>query len=309
LAVGLATVSAPAAVVAAGLIWALALSVKLTAVTALPPLLWFARHRLKQLLLGGLVGGAAIVALHVTALGPLWSSNVRYHELARSTPEVIPHPYRQILDQMPRATPFPWLVLVAAVIAVMLAIVGWRRELWPLWTWALLSVAFLFVHQPLHYNHLLIVPATLAVATGATFATVVPRHRIVTLLLAVVLVGAFVQQWRRVGSARDVEPTTNTAAAAALARLTPPNAPTVDDRPIISFLAHRRVVGSLVDLAALRFETGSLRDEDVIRGLDGARAVVISRTLRDHPRVLRAVHARFHRRYDHGGVQIWVRSS
>jgi len=82
---------------------------------------------------------------------------------------------------------------------------------------------------------------------------------------------------------------------------------TVDDRPIISFLAHRRVVGPLVDLAALRFETGSITDQKVIDGLGPADAVVVSRTLRDHPHVLAAVRRSFRLRFHHGGVQIWIR--
>ena len=66
--------------------------------------------------------------------------------------------------------------------------------------------------------------------------------------------------------------------AKALARLTPPGALTVDDRPIVSFLARRRVVGQLVDLAFLRWETGSLDDAKVIRGLAPARAVDAAQT-------------------------------
>jgi len=82
---------------------------------------------------------------------------------------------------------------------------------------------------------------------------------------------------------------------------------TVDDRPIISFAAHRRVLGPLVDLARLRFETGSLTDAKVIAELPQADAVVVSRTLRGRAKVLRYVRAHFSRRYDRGGVEIWVR--
>jgi hypothetical protein len=110
-----------------------------------------------------------------------------------------------------------------------------------------------------------------------------------------------------VGIARAPEPASNIAAARALARLTPPGTLTVDDRPIVSFLAHRRVVGSLVDLARLRWETGSLTDTGVVDELGPAGAVVVSRALRDRPSVLRYVRRHYTRRYDAGGVQIFVR--
>jgi hypothetical protein len=309
LAVGLAAVAAPWAAVAAGAVWVAALSVKLTAVTALPPLLWFARDRLRLLAAGAAVVAVAILAVHATALGDLWQSGVRYHEKARSTPAVIPHPYRQIFEQMPVRTPFPWLALAAAAAAALVALRRRRRDLWPLWLWAVLAFAFLLVHQPLHYNHLIVVPATLAVAAGATFARLVPRRTAVAAALAVVLVAAYVQQWRRVDTARASEPASNVAAAKTLARLTPSGALTVDDRPIVSFLAHRRVVGSVVDLAQLRFETGSLTQRDVIAAAAKADAVVVSRALRTKRLVLAYLRRSFVRRYSSGGVEIWVRSS
>ena len=89
--------------------------------------------------------------------------------------------------------------------------------------------------------------------------------------------------------------------------MTPPGSLIVDDRPIVSFLAHRRVVGELVDLARLRWEAGSLTDADVVADLRRARAVVVSRALRDRPRVLAYVRSNFRLRYDAGGVRIYVR--
>jgi hypothetical protein len=87
----------------------------------------------------------------------------------------------------------------------------------------------------------------------------------------------------------------------------PSDALVVDDRPIISFLGDRRVVGQLVDTAFLRFETGSLTDAKVIDGLGRADAVVVSRSLRTRPRVLAYVRQHFRRAYDRGDVRIYVR--
>jgi hypothetical protein len=67
------------------------------------------------------------------------------------------------------------------------------------------------------------------------------------------------------------------------------------------------VLGDLVDLAALRFETDSLDDAGVIRDLPHAGAVVVSRELRDHPAVLEELRQRFRRGYNRGGVTIWVK--
>jgi hypothetical protein len=310
LALGLATLGGAPATVAAGAVFGAAVSVKLTAVTALPTLVWLARRRLAAAGIGLVLVVAAVLLGHLPALGDLWTSGVTYHERARSAPAVIPHPHRQIVDQIPRTTPFFALALVAFA-AALAAVVFWRTlPAWPLWLWVALSLAFLLLHRPLHYNHLVDFPFTLAVAAGATIGAVamrVPHREVAAAVLAVVLVGAYVQQLHRVDLATGGEPASNVRAARALARLTPRNALIVDDRPIVSFLARRRVVGPLVDLALLRWQTRSLTDAEVIRDLRAARAVVVSRALRRRPRVLAYVRRHYARRYDAGGVAIWVR--
>ena len=312
LALGLATLPGTVAVVAAGALFGGALMVKLTALTAAPAVLWFVRERIPAVLGGFAVVVAAELLAHVGALGDLWTSGITYHDQARSTPAVIPHPHRQILDQIPHRTPFLWLAAAAAVLALVLVLLRRRLGVWPLWLWVALSVVFLLVHKPLHYNHLIEFPFTLAVATGATFGAAIrllgaPARVAALGLLAVVVAGAYVQQWHRVAIADAGEPASNIAAAHALDRLTAPGTLTADDRPIISFRADRRVVGPLVDLALLRFQTGSLTDAKVIADLTPANAVVVSRVLRTRPRVLAYVRSNFRRRYDAGGVEIWVR--
>jgi hypothetical protein len=315
LSLGLATLGGPVGAVAAGAVFGAALSVKLTAVTALPALVWLiGRSRLVPAACGVVVVIAAQVIAHIGAIGDLWTSGVTYHSDARSTPAVIPHPHRQIFDQIPHGTPFFLLALLAVVLAVVFFALRRPLRVWPLWSWVVLSVAFLFLHAPLHYNHLIVFPFTLAVASGATIGAAVhrlspvPAH-IALAVLVLAFAGGFVQQLHRVDLVRDPEPSSNVAAARALELLTPPGARTIDDRPIVSFLAHRRVVGPLVDLAVLRWEAGSLTDADVIRLLPQARAVIVSRALRDRPAVLAAVRRRFHLGYDRGGVQVWIRNA
>src|SRR5258708_39411657 len=127
--------------------------------------------------------------------------------------------------------------------------------------------------------------------------------------MALAMGAGCVQEVNRVDLGKTPEPLANVAAAHALERLTPSGALIVDDRPIISFLAHRRVVGPLVDLAKLRFETGSLMDDALIRELTRARAVVVSRSLSERPRVLDAINRQFRLHYDSGGVRIYTRAN
>jgi len=315
LALGVATLPGTVAAVVAGALFAGALSIKLTAVTAVPVLIWLlTRRELRHVAAtaGFLVAAAVLLAVHARALGDLWADGVSYHADARGTPEVIPHPYRQIFDQIPHRTPFLALSIAAAVVALALFVRRRPLGVWPLWAWVVLSIAFLLVHSPLHYNHLVLFPFSLAVAAAATLGAALQRlsPRAMALgaaVLALLVVAGYAQQWRRVTLARVPEPASNTAAARALARLTPPTALIVDDRPIISFLAGRRVIGSLVDTAQLRFETGSLDDMQVIAQMQPASAIVLSRVLSRRPAVVRYVSAHYRLGYDRDGVRIYTR--
>jgi hypothetical protein len=312
LALGLATLAGPAAAVLAGVVFAAALSVKLTAITALPLLLLLVRNRLRLALAGFAAVVVGLLAAHIQALGSLWADAVSYHTDARGTPAVIPHPHRQILDQIPRGTPFFVIAITAALLAAVLF--ARRRSLgvWPVWTWVVLGVAFLFLHAPLHYNHLVIFPFSLAIAAGATIGAVLERvpdrmRLACGVVLALAIGAGWVQQLHRVALVSDGEPQSNLAAAAALARLTPPGSRTIDDRPIISFLADRRVDGALVDLALLRFETGSLTDAKVIHELPSVDAVVVSRVLARRPVVMQFLNTHYKLGYARGGVRIYTR--
>lgn len=308
LSLGLATLPGAIAAFSAGAVFGVALSVKLTALTAGPAALWFVRRRLRPAFAGLAVVVVIVLAAHAGELGDLWTSGVTYHRQAGSTPPVMPHPHRQIFSQIPHTTPFFVLAITAVVLGIVFFVLRRRLGVWPLWSWVVLSLVFLLVYKPLHDNHLIIFPFALAVASGATLGGALEQlPRPVTWLVAVAVVAGFAQQLHRVDAVRTPEPASNVAAAGALARLTRPGTLTVDDRPIVSFLARRQVVGQLVDLAYLRWETGSLTDTKVIEDLRPANAVVISRSLRTRPAILAYVRQHFHRAYDSGGVAIWVR--
>lgn len=309
---GIATLTGPLVAVAAGLVFGAALSVKLTALTALPALAWILRGRILLGLAGFGVAIAAVLLAHARALHDLWASDVTYHRDASSTPAVIPHPHRQIFEQIPHTTPF--FILAVCSVVVGLALFGLRRRfpVWPLWSWVALSLLFLFLFKPLHYNHLIVFPYSLAVAAGATLGWAIheipPRvSMLVTAVVGVAVAGGYVQQVHRVDAARTPEPKTNLEAARALDGVTPPDAIVADDRPIISFLAKRRTYGPLVDTAQLRFETGSLTNQGVERDLHHIQAVVLSRTLLHRPAIRAYVASHFRLRARVGTIRIYTR--
>ena len=176
LALGVATLPGAVAAAAAGAVFAGAVSIKLTAITAAPVLLWLVWRRLVPAVAGAAAVAVALLAVHARALDDLWASAVTYHERARSTPDVIAHPHREIFRQIPVRTPFFWIALAAASAAALR--VALRRPLrpWVLWTWPPLAVAFLLWHAPLHHNHLVLFPAALAVAAGATVGALAPSR-------------------------------------------------------------------------------------------------------------------------------------
>jgi hypothetical protein len=308
-ALGLASLAGPVAAVSAGAIFAFAVSVKLTALTALVALAWLLRRRPWHALAGAALVSVALLALHASALPDLWEAGIRYHQEARGTPKVIAHPHRQILRQISTRSPFFWLAIAGVVVAAAPLVRRRPPRAWPLWTWVGLGLLFLLTHAPLHDNHLVIFPFTLAIAVGATLGGALPRRAPIYAAAAAVLAVAYVQQVRSVDHVRLPESESRLAASRALKRLVPPGSLTIDDRPSISFFAHRRVVGELVDTAFLRFETGSLTDADVIHELPRARAVVVSRSLGTRPRVMRAIRAGFALRYDKDEIRIYVKRS
>ena len=312
LSLGVATLTGPVAAVLVGVVFAAAVSVKLTAITVLPALALLLRKRVRLALAGSAALVAGLLAAHAKALGSIWAGAVAYHSDARSTPEVIPHPHRQIFEQIPRGTPFFAIAIAAAIAGAIFFARRRSLEVWPLWTWVALGVVFLLLHAPLHYNHLVLFPFSLAVTCGATLGAALERLpqrlRLTSCALLAVAIGVgWVQQLHRVDLVRKPEPPSNLAAAYALAQLTPPGTRTIDDRPIISFLADRRVDGKLVDLALLRFETGSLTDAKVIQGLPSVDAIVVSRVLSRRPAVMRFLSAHYRLRYARGGVRIYTR--
>ena len=294
--VGLAT--------AGGAVLALAVATKPNAVLALVPfLLLVACERSGRVrLVAGAVGGATLVGgvlafAYRDVLGELWQSVVVYHRDARDTPSVIDERH-ELLTFLNFRTPFAWLVVGG--LAASLVLLRRRRlgAVWALWAWAAISTLFLVLHHPLHYNHLVLLPVVLAVPAAIAVAALVERVRLpnaAVALLALVLVGGYAQQHRRVALDDRPEEPALVAAAQLLRERTAPDDLVVSDQSIVPFLASRRVAGPLVDTAVLRFQTGSLTDAEVVRELErrDVAAVVAGRSFRERP----ALMAELRRRY------------
>lgn len=303
----------------AGTAMALAVAVKPNAALALPTflmlLLW--RNSRRERAFGGALGGAAavsatlLIAYH-DVLGELWESVVVYHRDARDTPAVVDRSH-ELATFLNWKTPFAWLV-IAGLAASLLLLRRRTEPVWALWGWAAVSFAFVAFHHPLHHNHLVVLPVALATPAAIGLAALVRRVRPEAAalgVLAILLVGGYVQQHRRLAVADVPEQPELMAAAETLRRVTKPDGLVVSDQPIVPFLADRVVWGPLVDTADLRFQTGSLTPARVLRELDAGdvTAVVVGRWFLEQPAVLAGIRTRYRRVEQHDGVSIWVRRS
>lgn len=302
----------------AGAAVALALTLKPTAVLVLPPflflLLWGRSRRARSSVAAALGGGAVGLSFAVAyagVLGELWESVVGYHRDARDTPVLLDNTH-ELLTFLNWRTPFAWLVLGGFAAAIML--IRRRRvpAVWALWLWAAISAAFLLYQQPLHDNHLLLLPVVLAVPAGISVAALATRSRFQVAavgLLAMVLAAGYVQQQRRIVLDQIPEEPELIEAAERLRRLTGPDDLVVSDHSIVPFLADRRVAGPLVDTAVLRFQAGSLTDAEVLRELEryDVRAVVVGRAFANQFELLRGLALRFATVPAPPGLRIYVR--
>ncbi len=310
-----------AAVVAGGL-FAAALSVKVSAITLLVPLAGYAvarragRLQLFAFALGASALALALLLLSFDGLHGIWHGAVAYHGAARRVGPGTWTNAHQLVDFLDPRTRNPLVWVAALGLAAWAVLRGRLREpVWPLWLWAGLSVLFLVWHRPLHANHYLLVAVAVAPAGAVTAGAAMerlPRREALAAggLVAAVLVFGYAREFRDLRRNEGPEPAEVRFAVRELELHSGRRDLVVTDRPIIAFLAHRRMPGELVDTAYLRFRAGYLSAGEVLGVIDRRRirAVVAARAFRDDAAILAGLRERFPRRISSRGVTVYLRA-
>jgi 4-amino-4-deoxy-L-arabinose transferase-like glycosyltransferase len=297
---------------AAGAVFAFAVLVKLSAVTAAPALvaLLALEPPRRRILLRAAAGAAALVGALAIAyardLGDIWEGAVSYHVGGRDIDGLGgADEFAAFWDY---TTPYLWLV-VAGIVATVRT---WRR-VWPLWLWPPVATLFVLTFQPLRDNHLVLLPYAFAVPPAVSLALAarrLPERLLVpaVAVTAVALVLGWDQQRNRVRDEQMPESPALLAAAAKLERVTSPGDFVVSDQPIVTRLAHRRTPGDLVDTASLRFDTGSLTIGGLVERIDDdprITAVVAGRSFFTRPALLDGFRDTFEHRLEVEGAVIF----
>lgn len=312
-----------AAAVAGGALFAAAASVKLSALTLLVPLACYAALRRpgRRVLVAAGGGLAAVLipllAAHADALGGIWEGNVTYHADARNTPVPgLRDNARALVDYFDPRTRNAVVWLAPLGLAAWLVLrPRLRLPLWPLWAWAAALALSLVWHRPVHANHYVLLAGTLALAAAiglaAGIASLPPRQALIAASALVFALGAgYAHELREFEHNYGPETVDVRVAAGVLRAGTAADDLVVSDRPVIAYLARRRMPGSLVDTAALRFWSGSLTPAEVLREVDehDVRAVVVAREFRKSGRgVLPGLQRRFPIRVRRGDIELYFR--
>jgi 4-amino-4-deoxy-L-arabinose transferase-like glycosyltransferase len=302
---------------AAGVLFAAAESVKLDAfVLLLPVPLYCAARRLRLTEIGIAAAGAGAAFLAgAAALGHdlpgVWRSAVAYHVAARRVAGA-PSNVHALESFFHPHQPFTWLTLLAAAAAIAVR-PRTRLPLWPLWATALVSFLFLLWQRPLHDNHLVLLAVALAVPVGASLAAAAAhvrrRHAYLVAALALVLAAAYAQDTYHLRTQVPLMPGLTWAVKRVDAAV-PPGRLVVSDEPIVPFLAHRRMPGQTIDTALLRFDAGYLTDETVLHAIAEYHVpvVVVGRSFYTRPRILAALAKQFPRHVTFNTITVYYRS-
>jgi len=302
----------------AGALFAASVSVKLSALTLIVPLIGLGVVRRASVREAATaVTGAAGVAIAVLAasggaLQDLWFGAVTYHRRAREVPGPgVEANAERVLDFLDPRTPFGWLVPLA-LLALLLIRPRLRLPLWPLWLWAAVTALLLVWHQPLHDNHLVLLAVVLAVPAGIVLGATVreldgARALVAASGLALALAAGYAQESRRLERNQSAEPAGVERAAREVKARTNPDQLVVTDRPIIAFIADRRVPGEVLDSAALAFDAGVIDAAKIMKAIDRHRVPVVAaaREFNKEPEVLAGLAERFSGRARIDGVTIY----
>ena len=305
---------------AAGVLLACAVSIKLSAlVVALPiALLAFRRPRLVLWSLGGFV---AILAAEVFAyrneLGPIAHGVIGYHVNALASQHWSTRDnVRMLTHYLDWHTPFAWL-FAAGIVAMVWLVVRRAREvriLATLWLLVPCAIAFALVLKPLFTHHLVALSVALALPAGASIGVAAARAPravgTVCAVAAMVFVATGAYQQRRWADRVPGQPAWIYHAAAWLRAASRPNELVATDMPIVAYDAHRRVVPDLVDSTFTRLYVGELTPKKVFEEIDShhVNVALIGRVFFADPKIRHAFDTGFrHRLYLKNAVAYWGR--
>jgi 4-amino-4-deoxy-L-arabinose transferase-like glycosyltransferase len=296
--------------VAAGVLLACAVSIKLSALVVVIPIavLAFRRPRLVLWSLGGFVAiiGAEVLAYR-NELGSIAHGVIGYHVTALGNQHwSTSYNVRVLRHYLDWHTPFAWL-FVGGLVAMVWLVVKRAKEvrvLAVLWLLVPCAVAFVLLLKPLFPHHLVTLAVALAVPAGASIGVAAARapRRVGTVVaaaaVAFVAIGAY--QQHRWADRVPAQPAWIYTAAAWLRAESRPNDIVATDMPIVAYYAHRRVAPDLVDSTFTRLYIGELTPKKVFESIDRYHidAAIIGRVFFADPKIRHAFDIGFrHRRY------------
>jgi 4-amino-4-deoxy-L-arabinose transferase-like glycosyltransferase len=302
---------------AAGAVFALAVSVKLFAVTAALPLAVLAlRRRSVRDVVAPLAGFVAVVLAFVLGyrhvLHQVWQGVFGAHLNARGGHQPGSESNLSRIVHLPDLhTPFGWLAWAGIALALWWLVRRQPLALWPLWTWTAAAALFTLTMKPLLDHHLVLLTTALAVPAGAAVALTLERLPRWTFAVLVAFVCAGVYQEHRRLARNDVpERASYRWAAEVVAANSRPGQLVVSDVPSIPYLANRQEPGQLIDTSIARIVDEYLKPRDVLRLIDESHApvVVVGRNFRSKPAIVRGIAQRYPRQRRNGDVTVYLRA-
>jgi hypothetical protein len=259
-----------------------------------------------------------IVLPYVGALGSLWDGVVTVHrEIGNlsTIPNTGANRYQLRHAYVHHGTTvFFWLELAGALAFLLLL---WRRQwsLWPLWLWTAFAAVAVEQTRPLQANHYTLLSVAVSLPVGASIGALLARARpgLLQLSLAVPVVVLLAIGYVRAGQRVADQPRDDGAqvnwAVANLRSHSRPSQFVATDRPIVAYLADRRLPGDLVDTSFLRFEVGSLTPSMVLSTIDRDNVVAVfsGREFRKHPDLVAGLNQRFQRKRQFEDVTLYLR--
>jgi hypothetical protein len=292
----------------AGAAFALAVSVKLLAVTVLVPIVLVARHGLRRLAVGATAAFAAVALSVAPRVREVWHQAILFHVDGRKTGAGIADNLHRVVHFFDLRTPFAALGAAALVVALILVRQRVAFE-WALWTWPLTASAALVLQRPLFDHHMDVLAAAWAIPIGGTLAAGAGRTRGNARLAAAAAIGLAVaaglaQQWRHNVAVR---PSPDVAAAVRRLRaLVPAGSLVATDHQIVPYLAGYREPPKLVDLSNVRLRSGELSRARLLADSADAKAFVVGRGLAGDRGLLAALGRRYAERVVVGSITIFA---